>query len=279
LPTALAEAQPATQDIFRCSGLDQVALQMRRRVQAGMALEFFGTQVSNLVFHDGMEVISTISDTSNFIMLLHLYVVWKYAAFTRDHLMARHVTRIALLEPRVPMTEGGGCCAQHSRAVLSVAEPLSVLVETGPWTRRLELMPGPGGATVPLGQLVRLGGLHVDRAHGEVLDVAALEVLIEGGHYIASEELVTDVEAKERASIGNYEVPPLLQEDTSGAYQWMEQQRWLHGPLQWPGSRAMQLFGFTALAMGAGTVLIWLPVPLPGMGERKPRWQPSTGWR
>mmetsp|Transcript_113592 Transcript_113592/g.316053 ORF Transcript_113592/g.316053 Transcript_113592/m.316053 type:complete len:211 (-) Transcript_113592:60-692(-) len=197
---------------------------------------------------------------SSFVILLHIGAMWWYQGFTRDHLLARHVTQISFEKPISEVRAG---------------EAVVALVETGPWTRRLELRPpAPGAAeTVPLGQLAQLGAVHIDEGRGEVLDRAALDLLMGSHLRLASEELRTDEEASRRAFVAGYEVAPLLQDDAEGMHQRLaELPNVLQRPLRWRGSSAMRNFGLAALAMAAGSVASWLPpgaLPLP---ESLARW-------
>lgn len=236
---------------------------MRRCVQVGMGLEFFGTLLAkafshNIDFTNFLSVSEQAMSNSHFVMVLHLGAMWWYQGYTRDHLMARHVTRIRLEKP---LSEIGA------------EKPVTVWLETGPWTRRLEFRAGPGSGTMlNLGQLLRLGALHVDERRGEVLDSAALDLLTSGQMHIVSEELITDEEAKQRAFIGEYEVTELLQDDTSGSYEWLDDlPPILTRPLRWRGSSALRNFGIAALAMGGGSVVLWLlegTVPRPSLFDR-----------
>jgi len=249
---------------------------MDRRVRAGMALELVGTQASNLLFHTGPDVVSSFSNVHNVLVLVHIFAVWKYAAFTLDHLLSRHVTRIALLPPAGP---GGAPVAGAAGArAAGGAEPLTVLVETGPWSRRLELRPAAPEAAGPcLGLVVEVGALHVDRARGEVLDAAGLASVLAKDLRVTAEELVLDEAAARRALLAAGACAPSMEEITGDGLQWLADRPWLLGPLQWPGSAALVLLGYVAMAMGAGTVLLW--TPLPGMlgwgqgpGRRRHAW-------
>lgn len=250
--------------IFRGAGIEDDALRMRRCVQLGMAIEFFGFYFVKFGMHSVdwtsfLSVSEQATANSNFLMLLHIGAVWWYQSFTRDHLLARHVTRISLSRPVPDAGAGAG---------EPLAEPLAVFVETGPWMRRLEFWPGPGGdAVVPFEYVARFGGLHIDEGRGEVLDRGALDLLMSRQMHMASEKVFVDEEAKRRAFVGGYEVPDLLQEDPERAYDRLAAlPAFLQRPLQWRGSSAMRNFGAAALAMGIGSVVILLPagtVPLP----------------
>ncbi|CAK0869826.1 unnamed protein product [Prorocentrum cordatum] len=195
-----------------------------------------GAPMAQGILHPGLgnsasfEAMSVFTDSANAMVALHVFVVWKYhhpRVFLRDALMARHVTRIALERPppredptaslpgpvpdfNAPCSPGppGGPAAGAAAAPAPLlagagAEPLAVLVETGPWARRLELRrpapPGPaagpegGGAApegqrpTPFGQLLQVGVLHVDRLGGETLDPAALRELLGGDLQIAKD--------------------------------------------------------------------------------------------
>lgn len=244
-------------DVFRCGGIDDVALQMRRRVQAGMAIEFVGSQLEKVCFHsfdftNFLSISEQAMSNNNFIMFLHLGAVWWYQGFTRDHLLARHVTRISLDKPLSEVNAG---------------EAVVCVVETGPWLRRLEFKPGPSGTRVPFGHLVQLGAIHVDEERGEVLDRGALDLLVSGHMHIAAEELIVDENAKRHAFIGDYEVTDLLQDDDRGAYSWyVSLPPLLQRPMRWRGSAALRNFGIAAMAMGVGSLVLWLPagtIPFP----------------
>jgi len=239
-------------DIFQCQGIEEVALQMRRRVQVGMAIEFFGTPLAKLYYYGGLEAVSAFSTSSDLFMVLHIGVVWWYQSFTRDHLLARHVTRIALIEHK-----------EQNGASATAPASLRMIVDTGPWSRTLELRAGKNGTRVPFKHLVRLGGLHVDRVQGRVFDDVILKHITDDELYVAHEELHVNEAEKHRLSIGDYAVTPLLQDDESGAYEWLDQIPLLHGPLQWHGSLAMRFFGLAALVMGIGSVIRWVPIQWP----------------
>jgi len=263
---AVAAEGVAYRDIFRCASLEDATIRMRRRIQIGMALEFAGTQSANLLFHDGLEVISKFSDANHFLMFLHIYVVWKYSGFIRDAFMARHVTRIAIAE--TSSFEASVCSGSSAQkeATNQVArtEPFMLIVETGPWQRKLKLAPGskegPSGDGLPFGRLTNLGALHVDPSLGEVIDASALEQLRSAqGLQIAAEDLFTDEVAKRRASVGQDTISPSLTDITAESLQWIDDRPWLHGATQWSGARLMDGFGWLALAMGVGTAFMWLP--------------------
>jgi len=319
--TSSAAEAPAgvVHEIFRCKGIESSAVLLRRRVQFGMALEFFGTQSANLLFHDGFDVISTFSDFNNFLMILHIYVVWRYASTMRDALLARHVTRIAVLLPHAlpaASTErdagrGKSGCARRgpsanteldagnsansseedvrgmdlatlqaaASSAVAAGQSLNVIVETGPWMRYLELhasgapeQEGHAAKAVEakqvspsLGDLVRLGALHVDRAGGEVPDADTLQRLLVRGHCIEAEKLHKDEALMREAYVSEHSVSPSLEGVSSESLQWLEARPWLHSLLQFHGSKAMNLFGSVALAMGIGTIFLWLPIP--GIGK------------
>lgn len=235
---------------------------MRRSVQAGFAVELVGTSVAKSFFHfidlaNFLSVSEQAMSNTNFIMLVRMGAIWWYQGYTRDHLMARHVTRLSLAKPL---------------AEIGPTEPVVVFLETGPWTRRLEFHRGRGpSTTMPFAQLVKLGAIHLDEANGEVLDSKALQLLHSGSLHIASEELYTDEEAKRRLHIGSYEVPSLLHDDASGANQWWaDLPPSVLKPLSWRSSLALYNAGVLVLLMGMGSVVQWLPrgtIPLPGIVE------------
>lgn len=246
---------------------------MRWRVQAAIAIEIIGTNVVHVVapsidYGEFLSASEQAFSNGNFFMLLHCVAMWWYQGFTRDHLLERHVTRVALERPLSEVRAG---------------EAVVALVETGPWTRRFDLRPGecPNG-TVPLGQLMQLGALHVDEERGEVIDRSTLELLQDRDClHIAAEELLTDEGAKERAMVGtrlggsqlaralvgSYEPARMLQRDESETFTWLDNLHpVLQRPLTWRGSSAMRNFGLAALAMALGSVVAALPrgaLPLP----------------
>eukprot|EP00928_Gymnodinium_smaydae_P025448 TRINITY_DN20259_c0_g6_i1.p1 TRINITY_DN20259_c0_g6~~TRINITY_DN20259_c0_g6_i1.p1 ORF type:complete len:375 (-),score=79.35 TRINITY_DN20259_c0_g6_i1:262-1323(-) len=277
-------------DIFRCAGIEGYAVQMRRRVQLGLATEVIGTQVSNFLHHNSWEQWQQDFNTfyyenSALLLGVHVFMVWKYHAFLRDALLARHITRIAIEHPSStaenkalpgPSTEAGNAPGMFT-----------LVIETGPWTRRVLLgAPATGtpkasaGAATPgagvlerradeegsaqgqqrLGDILQMGLLHVDRSRGEVVDEAALQRLLEGRHTVIHEEVTTDFAAVRQAYVSPDAMVPFLAEVDVG-----EDSAWgrignsaaLRGALQWSGGRALDLFGKTALAMGAGSILLW----------------------
>merc|ERR1711879_247525 len=161
---------------------------------------------------------------NNFIMLLHCGAMWWYQCYTRDHILARHVTSITL---------------HKSLDDMQIGEPLIAYIETRPWTHRLEFRPRSSDSVVPLGRLAELGALHIDQRRGQVTDPAALELILDDAYEITSEIVSTDDGLKQLAYVGNYEVTDLRQEDESGAYEWLAGlSPIVKRPLQWDGRYA-----------------------------------------
>eukprot|EP00931_Biecheleriopsis_adriatica_P092959 TRINITY_DN66717_c0_g1_i1.p1 TRINITY_DN66717_c0_g1~~TRINITY_DN66717_c0_g1_i1.p1 ORF type:complete len:291 (-),score=35.05 TRINITY_DN66717_c0_g1_i1:47-919(-) len=264
-------ATSTQRDVFRCPGIEDAALQMRRRVQVAIFVEFFGSQFAksfgrHFDFTNFLSVSEHAMANSTLVTVLHVGAMWWYQSYTRDHLMARHVTRIWLESPGPRPLENG--------------VPLVVHVETGPWSRRLELRSrGVHIKTVPLGRLAQVGAIHIDRERGEILDNEALELVLSNTLHPVSEELHTDEDLKHDVGIGSYDVMPLLIEDTTGVYKWMaDLPPLLQRPLLWRGSSVFRNFGFASLAMGFGSVLIWLPkgsIPMPPFLEQALAPKPS----
>lgn len=283
-------------EIFRCRGIEGPAVQLRRCVQVGMTLEFLGTQSANLFFHDNLEVISTFSDFNTFLVSLHIYIVWRYASLMRDALLARHVTRVAVLLPQAlpnsdcKLESGSSAISSEGASPPSAAlqaamsevvagQPLTIIVETGPWMRHLHLEAnsatqqgersaegsGDEESRPSLGDLVRLGCLHVDRSRGEVLDADALQRLLACGHRIASETLHKDVALMRQTYVSEHLVSPSLDGVSSEHLQWLDSRPYLHSLVQFNGGKAMNLFSVFALTMGLGTIYLWLPIP--GIGK------------
>lgn len=262
-------------DIFRCIGVDTAALRMRRRVQLGIFLEICGTQVGNILFHNNWN--QFLHDSANFyfensavLLAFHVWLMWWYHKFLRDALLARHVTRIAVCRPSAV---GGD--SKHLVAARSAteSETWAVVVETGPWTRRLELSfhrntsdsqnaVSAQGQQVSLGQVLRLGVLHVDWSRGHVLDTASLTRLVDEDFLVTSEEITTDVARLESAYIHVDRMVPFLEEagarDSSGSsfLERLGRNAWLNRAFQLPGGPTMDGFGLVALVMGLGSVVL-----------------------
>jgi len=273
-------------EIFHCDGIEDFAIQMRRRVQLGMAVEFVGTQVANLLMLSGGGIEIEPSHTTFFIensnaaVALHIFVVWRYAGFLRDALLARHVTRIALVRPsgnETPLLNNGeGVDAE--RTATGPSEGVELLVETGPWQRRVKLAPLAQATTqssaqeglassddeeqhveATFGQMLRSGLLHVDRDSGQVLDTQALEGLLEGQWRVVGEEVTTDVPSATRAFVDPNKLAGFLSDGADGAYLGrLLAKPWLHPVLQCRGSRLLDWFGLASLAMGFGSAAVWL---------------------
>jgi len=243
---------------------------MRRRVQLGITLEVLGTQVSNFVFHSSWEDYVHAMNTFHFensalLLGVHCILVWKYHAFLRDALLARHVTRVATTTLDSTEVDGVGDAARV------------VFVETGPWTRRVELMRprvlgtmeevDVVGAQVPFGQLLQLGVLHVDSTRGEVVNATALEHLVRGDLVVGREEVTTDVPALLHVHVSPEKMMPFLAD--AGVSTSLEKRHesmlgrlgasaWLSRRMQFSGAWAMDAYGYLAIAMGLGTVLLWM---------------------
>lgn len=265
---------PSTEhDVFQCTGVDVAAVRMRRRVQLGIFLEISGTQAGNFLFHNSSTFLHDSStfyfENSAALLALHVWLMWWYHGFMRDALLARHITRIAICRPPAvsddsePLIPGGA----------TDRETFAVIVETGPWTRHLELSSLRGasnvqnavsapGRKVSLGQVLRLGVLHVDRKRGDVLDAAALASLVDEDFLVTREEITTDVARLEAAYIHADRMVPFLQEagahDSSGSsfLERLGKNAWLNRAFQLPGGPTLDGFGLVALAMGVGSVIV-----------------------
>lgn len=259
-----APPSQVAQEVFRCKGLEDEALMLRRGVQVGMTLEFGGTQASNLLFHDGLEVISAISDMSNLLVMLHIWLVVRYAAVMRDALLARHVTRIAVLAPE--SAESG-----------QQAEPVLLLVETGPWARRIKLRSDPPteDEVAPFGQLLQLGALHVDQQRGEVLSSEVLQRLQRRDLHVHKEEIFIDSAAAQRTFMAEAATPPSLHGIPTEGLSWLEESSRMQQMLQWPGGIALKLFGGLCCLMGSGTVILWSPQTGPLLHGRHANYIPG----
>lgn len=181
---------------------------------------------------------------SNFVLVLHAGAIWWYHCFLRDHLVARHITRISA-----------------ERSERSPDETRVIHLETGPWSRRLLLSPeAPDAGGVSLRQMLATGVFQVDRERGTVLDDEAFQELSQRDFYPISEELSTDDAAKAAVHIGLHEPAALMVDDSEGALNRLEGlPPWLKSPLQWHGRWFCRYFGNLSLAMGITSVLVWLP--------------------
>lgn len=255
-------------EVFYCNGIGDLAVQMRRRVQLGMVVEFLGTQVSNLMMaHAGRLDFSTyFVENSNAVVALHIYAVWKYAGFLRDALMARHVTRIALVQsPGVEALLGVGLGSATEASQVSdgtcPAHIVELIVETGPWQRRVKLVPVLKEGEideVTFGQMLRAGLLHIDLRDGHVVNARALDCLRDGRWKVAAEEVTTDVLAAGRAFIDPEKMAGFMSDGADGEYIGrLLGQPWLQPILQGRGGRAFQWGGMGALAMGFGSAFVW----------------------
>eukprot|EP00913_Durusdinium_trenchii_P034965 g32707.t1 len=155
---AARRTAPRGTDVFRCEGLTAEVTRLRRKTQATVALDLLGAPYAKVLghhfdFENFMTVTEQLASNSTFVLLLHAGAVWYYQAFLRDHLMARHVTRITL---------------ERVEAEITVA-----YVETGPWLRRVELgRQAPSPSSVSFRRLLTNGCLHVDRRLGTISDEA-----------------------------------------------------------------------------------------------------------
>eukprot|EP00928_Gymnodinium_smaydae_P091339 TRINITY_DN75048_c0_g1_i1.p1 TRINITY_DN75048_c0_g1~~TRINITY_DN75048_c0_g1_i1.p1 ORF type:complete len:289 (-),score=26.03 TRINITY_DN75048_c0_g1_i1:176-1042(-) len=249
--------------VFTCAGIEDAALAMRRCTQAAIGLEIVGSQAAKLLFHHGDVGLHTLAEQdmvmNNFVMLLHCGAMWWYQGFTRDHILARHVTSISL-EKRYEHVNDG--------------ETLMAYVETRPWTHRLEMRARTRHDAVPLGKLAELGAIHIDKRRGDVQDQKALDFILADDTEIIAERISLDDSAKAVASVGNYEVTDFLQEDPSGTYEWLGSlPPLIKRPLQVDGRYAFWNFCFLAPAMAIGSVLLFLPegtLPKPSFMKPKP---------
>lgn len=265
-------------EIFRCDGIEPNAVTMRRRVQFAMGSEFAAAQVANLYFLRGtMEYTATtlFIENSNAFLAMHIYAVWKYAAFLRDALLARHVTNVSVVVPSPGMDAllaARGAPALGSSPgdeplrfeVASSIEPIVVLVQTGPWLRRLRLVAGAdGGASsanerVSFGQMLGSGLLHLDREMGEVVDERSLEALLHAPLFVEAEDVTTDVDAAKRAYIGDDRLAMFLSEGVDAEQtQGLNKHPVARRVLRINGGRFLDGFGWLALAMGLGSVVLW----------------------
>jgi len=274
-------------DIFRCADIEGKAVTMRRRVQIGMGLEFMGTQLANILHASGsMHGFDTFFiENSNAFVALHIFVVWYYHGFLRDIFLARHVTRISLATTAPPSSvaleaatvqdspHAGAAAAVVPALKEVVMEPDVVFVETGPWLRRIELVPAstiPGlmksalGAEdrLPFGLLLQMGVLHVDRSKAHMVDTVALEQLLASTGTVAQEEITTDVPRALRAYVADDKLSSFLAEASGdSSIRRLCGNANIKALMQFSGGRFMDLFGLLALTMGAGTVCLWLLMP------------------
>lgn len=240
--------EPTLRDVFRCKGLEEAANDMRRRVQVAMALDLIAAPYAKVLGNhfnpeDFLSASEQLMANSNFVLVLHAGAIWWYHCFLRDHLVARHITRIS--------------------ARSQPDETVVIHLETGPWSRRLLLSPAKApdaGSGVSLRQMLATGVFQVDREIATVLDDEAFQELCQRDLYPISEELSTDDAAKAAAHIGLHEPAPLVIEDSEGTLNRLEAlPPWLKSPLQWHGRWFCRYFGNLSLAMGITSVLVWLP--------------------
>lgn len=223
---------------------------MRRRVQVAMALDLIVAPYAKVLGNhfnpeDFLSASEQLMANSNFVLVLHAGAIWWYHCFLRDHLVARHITRIS---------------AERSQP----DETMVIHLQTGPWSRRLLLSPkgapDVGQSAVSLRQMLATGAFQVDREMGTVLDDEAFQELCQRDLYPISEELSTDDAAKAAVHIGLHEPAALVVEDSEGTLNRLEAlPPWLQSPLQWHGRWFCRYFGNLSLAMGITSVLVWLP--------------------
>eukprot|EP00434_Breviolum_minutum_P021201 symbB.v1.2.018704.t2/scaffold1502.1/size115091/1 len=235
-----AEALPS-KEVFRCEGLQEAVNDMRRRVQAAMALDLIAAPYAKVLGnHFDPENFLSASEQlmadSNFVLVLHAGAIWWYHCFLRDHLVARHVTSISWARPAGEST-------------------FAAIIETGPWTRQVQLSSSQaqGATTVSLRQMFATGALYMYRESGTILDETAVQDLCQSDIYPISEELHTNAAAKAAMHIGLHEPAGLVVEDSEGTLNRLEAS-WLQRPLQWHG----RSFGNLSLAMGITSVIIWM---------------------
>lgn len=278
--SATSDSSDAARDIFRCPGIERQAIQMRRRVQVGATLEICGTQASNYLYHSDWNAYVVAMENFHFensalLLGVHVMLMWWYQSFLRDALLARHVTRIALVEgsqPSIAPPSG------EAEAEASEKPICTLLVETGPWVRRVDLMRPRARATsrgevdehaaqIPFGAIVELGLLHVDRKRGELVDPEAFERLLRDG-LVGGEEITTNNIHADAAFVSRSSMLPFLADagvslqsagagDGSSMLEKLKKNEWLHRTFQLPGGPCMVYFGNMALVLGAGTVAWW----------------------
>lgn len=276
--TATGHAALPAHVVFRCESIEETAMTMRRRVQLGIGLEIVGTQISNFLFHSDWNNYAIAMESFHFensaaLLGLHVFIVWRYHNFLRDALLARHVTSISIEHPAVSM-ESADSDARPPSAV--------ALVETGPWTRRVELtqqLSGKRGDEVdahgqtPFGRIFELGVLHADRARGEVVDTAGFERLLSDGMMIGKEAVATDMPRLHYMGMNTDRMVPFLvdagvqpaptpaegETGETSVLERLQSSAWVQKSLHLPGGRMMDFYGFIALAMGVGSVMWWLP--------------------
>mmetsp|Transcript_53445 Transcript_53445/g.98852 ORF Transcript_53445/g.98852 Transcript_53445/m.98852 type:complete len:315 (+) Transcript_53445:52-996(+) len=255
--TSTASGDPKMQDareIFRCHGIEWAALQMRRRVQLGLAVHVFGMQASNYVYHSAWNDLvvaweSHYFENSTALLVVFIMVMWNAQGFIRDAMLARHVTGIAVYSPP---------CGNKV-----------LWVSTGPWVRRLELEVGVpnkvhGESVAPprFGKFFRLGLLHTDRSLGEVVDHDELNELQNTHLVVGKEEISTDIARAKYAFVSDG-LLPFLNESGVSSLEGSEmnhiekQLEWLNRSCNVNGARVMRFVGNASLAMGISTILIW----------------------
>mmetsp|Transcript_42944 Transcript_42944/g.79819 ORF Transcript_42944/g.79819 Transcript_42944/m.79819 type:complete len:291 (+) Transcript_42944:87-959(+) len=245
-----SSAPKGSHKVFSCAGIESEAFLMRRCTQLAIGVELLGSKCAMFLFNDfDFANFHSIAEQgfvmNNFVMLLHCGAMWWYQGYTRDHILARHVTSITL---------------QKSLENMKVGEPLIAYIETRPWTHRLEFRPRSRDDIVSLGRLKELGAIHVDQRCGEVYDPVSLDLLLDDVFEITSSTITLDEEAKRAALVGDFEATDLLQEDTAGEYERLSH---LHPlvkqPFQWPGRYAYWNFCVVSLVMGFGSVILFVP--------------------
>lgn len=224
---------------------------MRRCTQASIVIELVGSQCAKMFFAHGdaggfLCLSEQAMSNASFIMLFKFLVMWWYQGYTRDHILARHVSRITLARPLNKLHR---------------SDPIVAYIEARPWTYRIEFRRGQSDeGLVSLGRLMEIGALHVDLKRGELSDQEALELILSEDVYIESEELLLDKVAQKSAYVGNYEPPDLRTDDSTGTYAFLSGLPPLaKRPLQLDGRYAYWNFCWLALALSIGSVLLWLP--------------------
>eukprot|EP00435_Cladocopium_sp_Y103_P045361 s900_g13.t1 len=153
------ESTPSTlREVFQCQGLEEAANDMRRRVQVAMALDLIVAPYAKVLGNhfnpeDFLSASEQLMANSNFVLVLHAGAIWWYHCFLRDHLVARHITRIS---------------AERSQP----DETMVIHLQTGPWSRRLLLSPkgapDVGQSAVSLRQMLATGAFQSSLQQKEI---------------------------------------------------------------------------------------------------------------
>jgi len=273
-----AAAAPSAIEVFHCESIVMASLRMRRRVQLGIALQVAGTQVSNFVFHSDWNAFMHAVNTFHFensaaLLAVSVIAIWKYHAFVRDAFIARHVTRIAV-EPSASGKDSNPSCsgASSGQRVL--------LIETGPWQRRVTFTTkkraaaaslrdevAAPGQTIQLGRFLNLGVLHADRRAGEVLNQELFHELLHEDLQVDKEEVITDMACAQQAFVSPDKIMPFLadagvsessEESEMSFMVKLEANAWYRQMCQIPGRSIMEFYGYFALVMGVGAIVIWI---------------------